>query len=71
MILLKYFMYKYLKYSRKVLTYVYTYSIINIESEVNEMLQKIIKAFLNTRIADNLIDKYLEKQKPIDFAKRF
>lgn len=35
------------------------------------MFYKLIKALLNTRIADNLIDKYLEKQKPIDFAKKF
>lgn len=35
------------------------------------MLDKIIKAFLSTRIADNLIDKYLKKQSPIKLAKHF
>lgn len=35
------------------------------------MFYKIIKALLNTRIADNLIDKYLEKQTPMDFTKKF
>lgn len=35
------------------------------------MFSKIIKALLNTRIADNLIDKYLEKQSAIKLAKNF
>lgn len=32
---------------------------------------KIIKALLNTKLADKLIDKYLAKQTPIDIANNF
>lgn len=35
------------------------------------MLEKTIKALLNTRIASNLIDKYLAKQSAIKKAKNF
>lgn len=35
------------------------------------MLSKIIKALLNTPIANYIIDKYLEKQSAIKFAKDF
>lgn len=36
------------------------------------MIYKIIKTFLNTRLASNLIDKYLEKQSTaMNFAKKF
>lgn len=35
------------------------------------MFSKIIKALLNTRIADNLIDKYLAKQSVIKRANHF
>lgn len=35
------------------------------------MLGKIIKALLNTRIAGNLIDKYLAKQSVIKKANHF
>lgn len=32
------------------------------------MLQKIIKALLNTKLADKLIDKYLSKRSVIEIA---
>ncbi len=35
------------------------------------MIAKIKKVLLNTHLAAKLIDKYLEKQSPIEFAKRF
>lgn len=35
------------------------------------MITKIIKALLNTRIAGNLIDKYLAKQSAIKKANQF
>ena len=35
------------------------------------MVAKLIKALLNTRLADNLIDKYLAKQSAIKKAQRF
>jgi hypothetical protein len=35
------------------------------------MISKIIKALLNTQIADKLIDKYLKEQSAIRFAKDF
>lgn len=35
------------------------------------MITKIIKALLNTRIASNLIDKYLAKQSAIKKANQF
>lgn len=35
------------------------------------MISKIIRALLNTQIADTLIDKYLKEQTAIQFAKDF
>nr|DAM97388.1 MAG TPA: hypothetical protein [Caudoviricetes sp.] len=35
------------------------------------MLSKIIRALLNTRLADYFIDKYLKEQSAIKFAKDF
>lgn len=32
------------------------------------MLQKIIKALLNTKLADKLIDKYLSKRSVLEIA---
>lgn len=35
------------------------------------MISKIVKALLNTELADTLIDKYLAKQSIIDIANSF
>lgn len=35
------------------------------------MLRKIIKALLNTQIANKLIDKYLKEQSAIEIANHF
>ena len=35
------------------------------------MLSKIIKALLNTKLAEQLIDKYLKEQSAIEIAKHF